>query len=691
MHPLPNDRAIADDYDDIVSSQDDTWSRQNHGAQATKPRKRGISNPTAPPPKVRQRKTNMEKCARYEYETASMTVAAQQVVNSSTLKDTGPSAREKELEARAALLQKTAMAKMGRFLKLNSDWMSLSSDLGGLSISDSKAQCSNDPKDLMTQVGLFSAAIADRSSTIQHYKQKGDRDRKTVSELRKELDAAGPSSKQAKGSQENLDRASSKFRQQSTEIKRLEELSIKQQEDNDIFQKENLCQKTQIESLEKNDKRSASRIDILETDLQQKNLDLVSANSEIGVLKSSLTSKDTDFSEAMHRLRDLERSYRKQERELDSLRELEDEKDKAKRLQDDLRHKSSKLQSTQSELERSRASATASAEKISELRREIRELKSATDEAQTDKDNILSEKMYLEKDRDSLLSGTATLEKERDGLLSEKTTLQEERDGLIFQRTILEEERASLLSKISTLQEETSSLHLQRTNLQGERAHLVLQRDTFQKEKESLEKEKLDHLMESQRGQTDLLAKVEQAKRQKEDVLSQRDELKVHIAEKASELEEQKQMALSLQISLESSNSEFADSRQCIMALIPLIFDQISRRRIISTQLRRLANRMESTTLENQHHLAKISALNDQVQSERAALRKLPKCNRFFYQKMWWLMFEFGDRGGFECVCLKDDLPKEVRKRLMGALEEKLPPEDVLVALEEKHVGSVIL
>ena len=163
-------------------------------------------------------------------------------------------------------------------------------------------------------------------------KDRTERDRKTVSELRKELDAVGSSSKKAKGLQEKLDRPSSKFRQQATEIKRLEDLLTKQQEDNDILQKENHCQKTQIESLEKNDQRSASRIDNLETDLQQTNLDLVSANSEIGVLKGSLTCKTTELSEAMHRLRDLERSYRKQERELDSLRELEDEKDKAKRL-----------------------------------------------------------------------------------------------------------------------------------------------------------------------------------------------------------------------------------------------------------------------------------------------------------------------------------------------------------------------
>ena len=45
-------------------------------------------------------------------------------------------------------------------------------------------------------------------------------------------------------------------------------------------------------------------------------------------------------------------------------------------------------------------------------------------------------------------------------------------------------------------------------------------------------------------------------------------------------------------------------------------------------------------------------------------------------------MFDFGEQGGFECLRLRDDLPKEVGVRLMGALEEKLPPEDVLVCLE---------
>ena len=174
MQSLPKNKVVADDHDDIESSQDDTWSRQNHGAQPIKPRKRGISNPTAPPPKVRQRKTHMEKCAEYEFQTASIMVAAQRVVDLGTLEEPGPSAREKELEARAASLQKTAMAKIEGFLKLNSDWRSLASNFTGLSMSDSEAQCPNDPNDLITQVGRFSAAIGDRSSTIQHFKQEGD-------------------------------------------------------------------------------------------------------------------------------------------------------------------------------------------------------------------------------------------------------------------------------------------------------------------------------------------------------------------------------------------------------------------------------------------------------------------------------------------------------------------------------------
>ena len=174
MQPLSKGEAVADDHDDIESSQEDTWSRQNHGAQPIKPRKRGISNPTAPPPRVRQRKTHMEKCAEYEFQSISMMNAAQRVLDLDTPEDSDPSAKVKELEARAASLQETAMAKMEGFLQLNSDWMSLASDFTGLSMSDSEAQGSNDPKDLITQVGSFSAAIGDRYSTIQHFKQKGD-------------------------------------------------------------------------------------------------------------------------------------------------------------------------------------------------------------------------------------------------------------------------------------------------------------------------------------------------------------------------------------------------------------------------------------------------------------------------------------------------------------------------------------
>ena len=812
MQLLPKDKAVADDHDDIESSQDDTWSRQNHGAQAIKPRKRGISNPAAPPSKVRQRKTHMEKCADYEFQTASIIMAAQRVVDLGTVENPGPSAREKELEARAAALQKTAMAKMEGFLKLNSDWMSLSSNFTGLSMSDSGAQCSNDPKDLITQVGSFSAAIGDRSSTIQHLKQKGDeiklekertrvlgyelneckekwvatrkieqrlrserntlrsqvnthaseskqitsastqtsdawnckmvtleqdlsalaveletsrqinanaekaakdrteRDRKTVSELRKELAAAVLVSKKAKGLQEAYDRACITIKMHATERKRLEELSTQQQRQNDLLQTQNLLRQNQIESLEKDDNRSASHIHKLESDLRQIRLDLVSANSEIGVLRGSLTSETTEHSETMHRLRELEHLHRQQEQDLDSLSELGPLRQKAKRLQDDLRYNISNLQLVQAELNRSRVSADASAEKIKGLRSEIRGLKSTKDDMQMDQDSILSDKIGLEKEKDGLLVAKAILEKERDSLISkktslqgerdgliserttlqkerdvliskktslqverddlisEKTTLQKERDGLITERTALQEERDSLLSERTTLQEERDGLLSGRTTLQEERATLVLERSRLEKERESLRSER--NLL--QREKDDLLSERSKMQREENHLRYERDQFSREIDNLRSEngiLQEARD-------NLESEKERLEKER------LDQSIQSQRRRADLLAERAKLTSQIDSTTIENQHLLASISTLKEQVESEKAALMKLPRCYRFFYQKVWWLMFDFGEQGGLECLRLRDDLPKEVGVRLMGAMEEKLPPEDVLVCLE---------
>ena len=657
MQLLPKDKAVADDHDDIESSQDDTWSRQNHGAQAIKPRKRGISNPAAPPSKVRQRKTHMQKCAEYEFQTASMTMAAQRIVDLGTVEDPGPSAREKELEARAASLQRTAMAKMEGFLKLNSDWMALSSNFTGLSMSDSGAQCSNDPKDLITQVGLFSAAIGDRSSTIQHFKQKGDeiklekertrvlgyelneckekwvatkkieqrlrserntlrsqvnthaseskqtrsastqtsdawnckmvtleqdlsalavelemsrqinanaekaakdrteRDRKLLSGLRKELAAAVSVSKKAEGLQEAYERACMTIKTHATERKRLEEISTQQQRQNDLLQTQNLRRQNQIESLERDDKRSASHIHNLESDLQQIKLDLVSANSEVRVLRGSLTSETTEHREAMHRLRDLEHLHRQQEQDLDSLRELGPLREKAKRLQDDLRHNISNLQLAQAELNRSRASADASADKIRDLRSEIRWLNSAKDEVQMDRDNILSDKIDLEKEKDGLLSATAILEKEKDRLLSKRATMKEERDRLFSEKTTLQEERDSLLSERTTLQEERDSLLSGRTALQEERDDLLLEKSILQNEKESLKSEK--NLL--QREQNGLFSERDKMQREKNYLRSQRDQSKREIdnlRSKNANLEEARANLESQKSRLEKENRD---------------------------------------------------------------------------------------------------------------------------------------
>ena len=528
MQSLSKDKAVADDHDDIESSQDDTWSRQNHGAQAIKPRKRGISNPTAPPSKVRQRKTHMEKCADYEFQTASMTMAAQRVVDFGTLEELGPSAKEKELEARAASLQKTAMAKVEGFLKLNSDWMSLASNFTGLSMSDSEAQCSNDPNDLITHVGRFSAAIGDRSSTIQHFKQEGD-----GIKIEKERTRA-------------LGSELEEYKEKWVATRKVEQ---RLRSERNTLCSQNFLRQNQIESLQRDEERSASHIHKLESDLQQLKLDLVSANSEIGALRGSLTSETMEHSEAMHRLRELEHLLRQQEQDLDSLRELGPLREKAKRLQDDLRHNVSNLQLVQVALDRSRASADASADKIRDLRSQLRALNSAKDEVQMDRDNILSDKIGLEKEKDGLLSATAIVEKEKDRLLSkratmkeerdrlfsEKTTLQGERDGLISDMITLQEERDSLLSERTTLQDERDSLLSERTTLQEERDDLLSERTTLQEERDSLlsertilQEERDDLLLDKSRLQKEkasLKSESSRLQREQNGLLSERDKM----------------------------------------------------------------------------------------------------------------------------------------------------------------------
>ena len=513
-------------------------------------------------------------------------------------------------------------------------------------------------------------------------KDHAERDRITVSGLRKELAGAVSQSIKVKGLQEACERADTTIKTQATEIKRLGELSTQQQRQNDLLQMKNLLRQTQIESLEKDDKRSISHIRNLESELQQVKLDLVSGNSEIGVLRRSLTSRITEHTEAMHRLRELERLLRRQEQDLDSLRELEPLREKTKRLQDDLRHKVSNLQLVQAESDRSKASADASAEKIKDLRSEIRRLNSTNDDVQMDRDDILSDKIGLEMEKDGLLSANAILEKERDDLISEKTswqgetddlitartTMQEERDCLVSQNTTLQRERDALITERSTWQKERDGLISKNTSLQGERDDLITERTIWQEERAILvlEKSRLENegeIWKSERSQL---------QREENHLRSEMDQFRREVENSRSKIAILQEARENLESEKESLGKEKLDQST-----------QSQRERAdLLAERAKLTSQLDSTTIENQHHLAKISTLEEQIQLEKAALMELPRCYRFFYRKVWWLMFDFGEQGGLECLRLRDDLPKEVVKRLMGALEEKLPPEDVLVCLE---------